>query len=79
MEKYSSKKCDSSPGERATSCWASHNRYNIEIGVGDTGTPPPPYSPDLSPCDYYMFGSLTEALGGQRFNTDEEVEEFVRT
>lgn len=39
----------------------------------------PPYSPDLSPCDYHMFGPLKEALGGQRFNTDDEVEEFVRT
>jgi len=24
----------------------------------------PPYSPDLSPCDYHMFGPLKEALGG---------------
>jgi hypothetical protein len=23
----------------------------------------PPYSPDLSPCDYHMFGPLKEALG----------------
>nr|CAI5864224.1 unnamed protein product [Callosobruchus analis] len=38
----------------------------------------PPYSPDLSPCDYHMFGPLEEALGGQIFNTDDEVEEFVR-
>ena len=39
----------------------------------------PPYSPDLSPCDYHMFGPLKEALGGQRFNTDDEVEEVVCT
>jgi len=39
----------------------------------------PPYSPDLSPCDYHMFGPLKEALGGQRFDNDEqEVENFVR-
>lgn len=25
----------------------------------------PPYSPDLSPCDYHLFGPLKEALGGQ--------------
>ncbi|KAF6198043.1 hypothetical protein GE061_007789 [Apolygus lucorum] len=37
----------------------------------------PPYSPDLSPCDYHMFGPLKEALGGERFQTDEEVETFV--
>jgi hypothetical protein len=38
----------------------------------------PPYSPDLSPCDYHMFGPLKEALGGQRFDDDEQVENFVR-
>lgn len=45
--------------------------------MGGTGTPP--CSPDLSPCGYNMFGPLKVALGGQRFNTDDEVEEFVRT
>lgn len=39
----------------------------------------PPYSPDLSPCDYHMFGPLKETLGGQKFNTDDEIEGFVRT
>lgn len=38
----------------------------------------PPYSPDLSPCDYYLFGPLKEALGGLRFETNAEVESFVR-
>jgi len=38
----------------------------------------PPYSPDLSPCDYHMFGHLKEALGGQHFNDDKQVENFVR-
>jgi len=38
----------------------------------------PPYSPNLSPCDYHMFGPLKEALGGQRFDDDEQVENFVR-
>jgi len=35
------------------------------------------YSLDLSPCDYHMFGPLKEALGGQRFNDDEQVKNFV--
>jgi len=38
----------------------------------------PPYSPDLSPCDYHMFGPLKEALGGQGFDNNEQVENFVR-
>jgi len=37
----------------------------------------PPYSPDLSPCDFHVFGPLKEALGGQRFNSDAEVEAYV--
>jgi len=35
----------------------------------------PPYSPDLTPCDYHMFGPLE--LGGQHFDNDEQVENFV--
>jgi hypothetical protein len=38
----------------------------------------PPYSPDLSPCDYHMFGPLKEALRVQRFNDDEQVQNFMR-
>jgi len=34
--------------------------------------PPPPYSIDLAPLDYQMFGPL-EALYGQRFATDDEI------
>jgi hypothetical protein len=36
-----------------------------------------PYSTDLSLCDYHMFGCLKEALGRQRFDDDEQVENFV--
>jgi hypothetical protein len=32
----------------------------------------PPYSPDLAPSDFHMFGSMKEALRG-RFSSDEEV------
>jgi hypothetical protein len=37
----------------------------------------PLYSPELSPCDCHMFGPLKEALGGQRFDDDRQVENFV--
>jgi histone-lysine N-methyltransferase SETMAR len=37
----------------------------------------PPYSPDLSPCDYHMFGPLKEALRPQRFDDDGHVENFT--
>jgi len=38
----------------------------------------PLYSPDLFPCNYHMFEFLKEALGGQRFDDDEQVKNFVR-
>ena len=38
----------------------------------------PPYGSDLSRCHYHLFGPLKEALGGQRFDDDAGVEEFVR-
>ena len=38
----------------------------------------PPYSPDLSPWDFHMFGPLKEALGGKRFETNDQVETFLR-
>ena len=36
-----------------------------------------PYSPDLAPSDFHLFPKLKQHLGGQRFNTDEEVKEAV--
>jgi len=27
----------------------------------------PPYSPDLAPCDFWLFPKLKNALKGQRF------------
>jgi len=37
----------------------------------------PPYSPDLVPSDYHLFGPLKEALRGWRFNSDQELKEAV--
>ncbi|PSN56149.1 hypothetical protein C0J52_03342, partial [Blattella germanica] len=33
----------------------------------------PPYSPDLSPCDYDLFPKMKEPLRGRRFRTVEDV------
>jgi histone-lysine N-methyltransferase SETMAR len=38
-----------------------------------------PYSPDLAPSDYHLFGSLKKALQGCRFGSDEEVKQAVHT
>lgn len=37
--------------------------------------PHPPYSPDLAPCDYYLFPNLKRWLAGKRFGSNNEVEE----
>ena len=39
--------------------------------------PHPPYSPDLTPCDFHVFGPLKEALCGCCFDRNEEVKEEV--
>ncbi|EZA50295.1 Histone-lysine N-methyltransferase SETMAR, partial [Ooceraea biroi] len=35
--------------------------------------PHPPYSPDLTPCDIFLFPNLKSWLGGQKFSSNEEV------
>ncbi len=38
----------------------------------------PVYSPDLSACDYDVFGSLKKFLEGKCFSTDKEVKKVVK-
>ena len=38
-----------------------------------TCVPHPPYSPDLAPCDFFLFPSLKAKLWGIRFETSEAV------
>jgi histone-lysine N-methyltransferase SETMAR len=40
--------------------------------------PHPPYSPDLTPLDFHLFGSLKDALCGTHFEDDNSVTEAVR-
>jgi hypothetical protein len=35
--------------------------------------PLPPYSPDLAPSDYNLFGPMKGVLGGKRFRNNDEV------
>jgi transposase len=35
--------------------------------------PHPPYSPDLAPSDYHLFGPMKKVLGGKRFQNNDEV------
>ena len=38
----------------------------------------PPYSPDLAPLDFHLFGLMKEHLRGQKFADDNEVMEAVQ-
>ena len=38
----------------------------------------PPYSPDLAPSDYHLFGPLKDHLGGIKFDTDEDGKNAVQ-
>jgi histone-lysine N-methyltransferase SETMAR len=33
----------------------------------------PPYSPDLAPCDFFLFGYIKKQLAGRSFSTSEEL------
>jgi len=37
----------------------------------------PPYSPDLAPSDFHVFGPLKQAMGGKSFRSDKEVQQAV--
>jgi hypothetical protein len=39
----------------------------------------PPYSPDLAPSDFHLFGPMKEHLRGQKFADDTEVMEVVQS
>jgi hypothetical protein len=40
--------------------------------------PQPPYSPDLAPCDFFLFGDLKFQLEGKNFFNEGSVKEEVR-
>jgi histone-lysine N-methyltransferase SETMAR len=37
----------------------------------------PPYSPDMAPCDYFLFSALKKDLRGRKFKTDDELQSAV--
>jgi histone-lysine N-methyltransferase SETMAR len=40
--------------------------------------PQPPYSPDLAPCNFFLFGHLKQHLEGQHFTREDHVIAVVR-
>ena len=45
--------------------------------MGIKTVPHPPYSPDLAPCDFWLFPKLKENLRGCCYETIEEMKEAV--
>jgi histone-lysine N-methyltransferase SETMAR len=39
--------------------------------------PHPPYSPDIAPCDFWLFKKLKKHLRGKKFSSAEELEQTV--
>jgi len=37
----------------------------------------PPYSPDISPCDFYLFGYLKNKIIGKTFGTKDELVSWI--
>ena len=49
--------------------------YLTKMGIKTV--PYPPYSPDLAPCDFWLFPKLKEKLRSCRYETIEEMKEAV--
>ncbi|CAO4361051.1 unnamed protein product [Caenorhabditis nigoni] len=48
------------------------------MGYGWNVLPHPPYSPDLAPSDYWLFGDMTRAFEGRSFNSRGAVEAALK-
>ena len=48
------------------------------LTFGWTTLPHPPYSPDLAPSDYHLFGAMKESLRGKHYENDEEAKTAVK-
>jgi len=44
---------------------------------GITVMPLPPYSPDLEPCDFFLFQKAKSAMKGHHFESTEDIQRSV--
>ena len=64
---------DNAPAHTALSIQEFLEKKNIPV------LPHPPYSPDLAPCDFYLFSKLKLKLKGHHFGTMENITDELRT
>nr|CAH7723473.1 unnamed protein product [Callosobruchus chinensis] len=56
----------------------AHNALSVKQFLAKKSIPVlehPPYSPDLAPCDFYLFPKIKSSLKGTRFESVEDVKE----
>lgn len=69
------------PGDLVHDSANSHTNLKIMDSVAQLGWPvltPPPYSLDLTPSDFHLFGSMKDALHGTKFEDYEHVVRAVK-
>ena len=58
----------------------AHTEFSIRGFLAKKNIPlllHPPYSPDLAPCDFYLFRKLKSNLKGHHFGTMENIKQIV--
>jgi hypothetical protein len=63
-----------SPQQRSVSQIRPHPAVSDEIKNGCHSIPHPTYSPDLAPCDLFLFPKIRLKLKGHQFVTIEEIQ-----
>ena len=57
-----------------------HTARRVDRFMAENGferAPHPPYSPDLAPSDFYLFGALKERIKGRQFESSEAIIEWI--
>ncbi len=60
---------DNAPPHRASNDFAKSLGFEV--------LPHAAYSPDLSPCDFYLFSAMKREMKGREFDSDEHVADFA--
>ena len=63
---------DNAPAHTARLTQECLREMNVDV------LPHPPYSPDLAPCDFWLFPTVKNSLRGRKFSSDEELNSAVR-